>query len=189
MVAKVINFVGAPGNGKSTASLVLAGFMKEKGYNVELVQESAKTLYFSESIKLLQDQLFVLAEQNKMLALLNNKVDYIITDSPLFLSYVYGLDHVKNNNSTLPESFFNFVIDLHNSYDNSHILLHRNHKYVQEGRSHSEQESNQKQREIIQLMNDKHIHYDTFNTIDMEKNRLPETLFNFCIQKGIINEL
>lgn len=187
-MATVINFVGAPGNGKSTAAMVLAGIMKEKGYNVELVTESAKFLVFSESTKLLQDQLFVLAEQNKMLAVLNDKVDYIITDSPLFLSYIYGLDNLKNSNSsvTLPESFFNFVIDLHKSYDNKHILLHRNHEYVQIGRCHTEEESNKKQEEIINLMNTMGFEYNTFNTIDMKKNSLPDTLLKFCIDNQII---
>lgn len=182
-MATIINFVGAPGNGKSTAAMVLAGIMKEKGYNVELVTESAKFLVFSESLRLLQDQLFVLAEQNKMLAVLNDKVDYIITDSPLFLSHIYGKDQA---NSNLPESFFKFVIDLHNSYKNKHILLNRNHKYVQTGRCHTEEQSNQKQKEIIAFMQENDIPYQEFNTINMRENSLPEMLYGFCMQHGIV---
>lgn len=184
--AKIINFIGAPGTGKSTAALTLAGIMKERGYNVEIVTESAKFLVYSESTKLLQDQLFVLAEQNKMLSVLNNQVDYIITDSPLFLSYIYGQDHVKNRNSNLPQSFFQFVLDLHNSYDNAHILLNRNHQYVQSGRCHSEAESDQKQKEIIQFMNDNGLSFDVFNTINMKQKSLSETLLNFVIDNGIV---
>ena len=95
--AKLINFVGEPGSGKSTAAFVLAGIMKQRGFRVELVPEliSANMLAYSNS-DFIKDQLFVLAEQNKMLNLLDKSLDYIISDSPLFLSCIYGKHHWKN---------------------------------------------------------------------------------------------
>ena len=95
--ARLINFVGEPGSGKSTAAFVLAGIMKQRGFRVELVPEliSAKMLAYSNS-DFIKDQLFVLAEQNKMLNLLDKSLDYIISDSPLFLSCIYGKHHWKN---------------------------------------------------------------------------------------------
>lgn len=64
--ARLINFVGEPGSGKSTAAFVLAGIMKQRGFCVELVPEliSAKMLAYSNS-DFIKDQLFVLANKTK----------------------------------------------------------------------------------------------------------------------------
>ena len=61
-----------------------------------------------------------------------DKVDVIITDSPLILSAVYNEDPV------LGDSFNATVLSVFNSYDNMNILLTRQHSYKNEGRIHDE---------------------------------------------------
>ena len=181
--ARLINFVGEPGSGKSTAAFVLAGIMKQRGFRVELVPEliSAKMLAYSNS-DFIKDQLFVLAEQNKMLNLLDKSLDYIISDSPLFLSCIYGKHHWKNQGKEQVENSFNqFVMDLYNSYDNQVILLERHHDYVTDGRVHSEQESTNIRTKIVDFMNNNNISYKTFKTVQLDAEnqlRLPQMLLD-----------
>ena len=181
--AKLINFVGEPGSGKSTAAFVLAGIMKQRGFRVELVPEliSAKMLAYSNS-DFIKDQLFVLAEQNKMLNLLDKSLDYIISDSPLFLSCIYGKHHWKNQGKEQVEDSFNqFVMDLYNSYDNQVIFLERHHDYVTDGRVHSEQESTNIRTKIVDFMNNNNISYKTFKTVQLDTEnqlKLPQMLLD-----------
>lgn len=122
---KVINIFGGPGSGKSTFAAHLFTQLKICKLNVELVTEYAKDLVYENQYNLLKtDQLFILANQNRKLQrLLNNeqKVDYVITDSPLLLSNVYA----QLNNYKIQESFLKFTLDLFNGYNNINFFLNR----------------------------------------------------------------
>src|SRR3546814_2893645 len=48
-------------------------------------------LVWEEHIKILKDQLFIFAKQNRRLERLRNKVDYIVTDSPGILALAYQI--------------------------------------------------------------------------------------------------
>jgi len=85
----VINFYGGPGSGKSTAAAGLFYKMKLAGYSVELTDEFAKECVWEGNVPMLQDQLWVLAHQHRKILRLADKVDYIITDSPVLLSPIY----------------------------------------------------------------------------------------------------
>ena len=88
---RVINFFGGPGAGKSTKAAELFADMKKAGYSVELVTEYFKELVWENTAKQTTDYLYVLANQNRRLERLRNKVDYIITDCPLLLIGYYSL--------------------------------------------------------------------------------------------------
>ena len=88
---KVINFVGGPGSGKSTtAAGVFFGMKVTAQHPVELVTEHAKELTYAEAWKALENQQAVTSEQDQRQRRLQGHVDYVITDSPLFLGCVYG---------------------------------------------------------------------------------------------------
>ena len=182
---KVINFLGAPSYGKSTAAYNLVGIMKEKGYKVDIILEYPKKLIWTGCENLLKDQLHVFSEQNLALTYLKDKLDYVIVDSPLILCYLYAKDHYKFN--PLPESFFNMVIDVFNMYDNEIILMNKKHDFESFGRNHNEFESNQKQNEIIEFLKLHKLPYKNFDSVD-KNNSLPynQRLFDFCIQNKII---
>lgn len=61
----------------------------------EYVSEYAKDLVWSGSTQKLNDRLKVFAEQNHRLYRLKDKVDVVITDSPLLLSVIYRT--IKDN--------------------------------------------------------------------------------------------
>jgi hypothetical protein len=106
--------------------------MKLAGYNVELVTEYAKKLVYDSRDNILSsDQLYILAKQNRKLEMLRDKVDYVITDSPLILSHVYYYANGKKR-----DVFNDMVNHVYNSYDNVLVHLSRNPeiKYQNEGR-------------------------------------------------------
>ena len=138
----IINLFGGPGVGKSTIAAGLFYNMKKSGYNVEYVSEYAKDLTYEERYNILsKDQLYVFAKQHRKILRLKDKVDFIITDSPLLLTIVYsGINpsEVYNN-----DSFFKFVIDTNNKYKNLNIVLNRNfdYEYKEEGRTQTLKEA------------------------------------------------
>lgn len=125
----VVNLFGGPGTGKSTTAAGLFHLMKLANMKVELVTEFAKDLVWDD--RSTDDQVHILGEQYHRLYRLKNKVDYVVTDSPLFLSIVYG----QNNT---PPSWSSFVNDLYNTFTNTNIWLRRVKPYHAAGRYQDE---------------------------------------------------
>ncbi len=115
---KVINLCGGPGIGKSTVAALLFSKMKLAGHNVELITEYAKELVWDKRGSVLKDQLYILAKQNRKLQRLAQDVEYVVTDSPLFLCAHYNAEF------TTPE-FKKLVIQTYNQYDNHAFCLPR----------------------------------------------------------------
>ena len=131
---KIINLFGGPGVGKSTIASGLFYKMKTLGYSVEFVPEYAKELVYEDRMNvLLNDQLYIFAKQHRKIYRLINNVEYIITDSPLYLSLSYSkqMENIFNL-----ELFSNFVYDVIKKYPNFNIFLNRNNKikYDENGR-------------------------------------------------------
>lgn len=140
----VINIFGAPGAGKSTAAAALFALMKLEGYKVELVTEHAKDLTYSESFKELSDQLKVFGEQNHRMNRLVGHVDYIVTDSPLMNSLVYG------NEDSL--HFKGLVMEKHCEYDNVNVYINRIKDYAAYGRTQTAEESDMLGEKILSIL-------------------------------------
>lgn len=86
----VINFYGGPGSGKSTLAAGVFYELKQKGINCELAREYAKDIVWRGTEVILEDQIYVFAKQRRRIKDLENKVDVIVTDSPLMMSLIYG---------------------------------------------------------------------------------------------------
>lgn len=151
----VINLFGAPGAGKSRLAAGIFSKMKFMGYKVELVTEFAKDLTYSQSFKALTDQLMVFSTQHHKMFNLINEVDYIVTDSPLLNSLIYGGEHSDN--------FKALVLEKHNSFSNVNIYINRVSKYESYGRTQTEEESNELANKIIRMLDDNWIVYATLN--------------------------
>lgn len=204
-MVKVINFIGEPSSGKSTAAGALFSHMKQLGYNCELVTEHAKLLAYQSNQLLLEDQLYVFSQQNSLMSILANsgigsnknaKLDYIITDSPLYLSSIYGRIHQENaiknqSNIILPETFFQMIWDIYSQYNNETILMVRNHNYMDnEGRVHSELESNIIKEKILDYINEHNIPYTSFVTQNLNNPNfnLGKEIFELCVKNKIIKK-
>ena len=143
----VLNLYGGPGSGKSTTRAGLFYLMKLAGYKVEESTEWIKEKVYEESPYPFKDQLYTFAKQAKKLKELDGKVDYVITDSPLLLSHVYGGEKTK--------TFHNLIDEVHNSFDNIDIFIKRVKPYQKFGRNQSEEEAKLKDAEIISLLEDR----------------------------------
>lgn len=164
---KVINLWGAPGSGKSMLSAGLFYHMKLNGYSVELITEYAKSLTWAERNYELACQPYIMGKQfNKIFTLLD-KVDYIISDSPLPLGIIYN-----NMNAVIP-SFGKCCIELYDSH--KHIDFYLNTLgvagYEQEGRSQTEEEAIDIDRRIRQLIDEWEINPLTIDVIDSDEKR------------------
>lgn len=89
MATKVINLFSGSGSGKSTTAALLFGEMKLLGYNVELVREFVKGWAWAGRQVKEMDQLYLLGKQTSYERILYDRVDYIVTDSPVLICGVY----------------------------------------------------------------------------------------------------
>ena len=129
----VINLIGGPGSGKSTCASGIFYQLKKLGINCELALEFAKDKVWEESIKILDDQLYVFGKQYHKLFRLNGKVDVIITDSPLLISILY--------NKTPSEYFDKLVVEQYHTFNNLLFFIDRAETYQTEGRLQTKSES------------------------------------------------
>ncbi len=131
----VVNLFGAPSAGKSTGAAYIFSRLKMLGVNCELVTEFAKAKTWENGNDVLNDQLYVFAKQAHSLYRLKDKVDVIITDSPLLLSLVYGQPHYPHFDELVKSVFY--------EYENVNYYLMRTKTYSRVGRSQTEVESNE----------------------------------------------
>jgi nicotinamide riboside kinase len=157
----VVNLFGAPSVGKSTMGMYLGYELKSRGIECEYVPEYAKDVVYEHRDELLNDQIYIFAQQNRRLKrLLNNNVRVAIVDAPIILSCVYG----KYRNGKVSEHFEPLLIDLFNEYDNMNILLENpegTHSAV--GRVDDKKACEELQYLITDLLKRNHLPFYTFN--------------------------
>jgi len=132
----VVNLFAGPGTGKTTTAVGLFHELKRKGINAEFVPEFVKEHEYAEEWSRIKDQLYILANQHHKIFLLKDKVDVVITDSPLLLSMLYGEErdeYIFNS-----KEFKDYVVSLHESYDSVNIFLERveSNGFQENGRMH-----------------------------------------------------
>lgn len=132
-MTRVINIFGAPGSGKSTLAFGLAYYLKLKGKEVDLAHEWIKEKLYEGTTYPFHDQLYTYAKQNKKLNQLNNKVDFIVTDSPSVQCVAY----VEKE----PDIYRQMALDYFNQYDNLNFFIERTHPYQPSGRNQTEEQA------------------------------------------------
>lgn len=172
---KTINFLGAPGAGKSATAMGVANFMKRSWLNCEYVSEFAKDQVWAESAHLLQHQNWVLANQELRLNVLAGKVDYALVDGSLLLSAFYAPAHY-------PPEFIKLCLFFYNSYDNINFFINRAHEYTPIGRVHSEEESDLIASQMKEFLTQ---HGVPFINIEPHETA-PDTMFQKLKDLGII---
>lgn len=133
----VVNLLGSPGTGKSTIAAEVFAKLKWAGINCELVTEFAKDLTWERRTHTLQNQIYIFGKQHHRLFRLHDKVDVIITDSPLILSGFYDSMYGEDRNE-LTDLIRREVM----RYENMNYFLNRTKPYNPKGRNQTEEESN-----------------------------------------------
>lgn len=157
----VVNLFGGPGSGKSTGAAYIFARLKMLGVNAELVTEYAKDKVWEGNYEAIGNQPYVFGKQAFRLSRCADKVDVIITDSPLLLSIIY------NKNEMISRGLNQLVIDAFNSYENMSYFLHRTKPYNPVGRYQNEAESDEISIRVLDLLNEFGV---TYQTVDGDIN-------------------
>lgn len=143
----IINLFGGPGVGKSTIASGIFHNLKSNRISCELVTEFAKEISWEETHKLLENQIHIFAEQFRRQWRLIDKVDYVITDSPLLLNSIYFDYYLEKLGPKV--RFTESYIDLSRSFfdssflqfNNVNFFIKRAHDFDPSGRNQDEHES------------------------------------------------
>ena len=144
----VVNLFGQPGAGKSSGAAYIFAKLKMMGIDAELVTEFNK-----------DNQYYIFGKQSFKLSRCNDKVDVIITDSPLPLSIIYS----KNQTTLTYLHFKEFVLSAFNDFNNRNYFLQRVKPYNPNGRFQTEAESNALGELIEDMLIDNDIDFEYAN--------------------------
>lgn len=150
----VINLFGASGVGKSTTAAATFAKFKLSGKHTELVSEYVKCWAWEQRLPGKFDQVYLFGKQARRESILYGKVDYVITDSPLWLSSFYEQRYVGRE--IIAPAVKNFM-----EYARDHNVVHynfwlkRNKPYDTRGRFESEEGSRENQLLLREFL-DKH---------------------------------
>lgn len=150
----VVNLFGAPGSGKSTGAAYIFSQLKMKDVNCELITEYAKDKTWEKNDEALSCQEYIFGKQSYRMKRCRDKVDVIVTDSPLPLGIFY------NTNPVLGEHYEKLVMDVFESYSNINFCLLRTKPYNPVGRNQTQEESDRIGDEIIDFLDKWDIEYD-----------------------------
>lgn len=145
MSALIVNLFGPPGAGKSTGAAYIFSKLKLAGINAELVTEVAKDKTWENNTTALDNQAYIFGEQFYRMSRCEDKVDVIVTDSPILLSIIY------NHNNRLGDAFNEMVTQVSNSYNSINVIVNRVKPYHQIGRNQTEEQSISMNNEIRDL--------------------------------------
>lgn len=151
----VLNFFGVPSTGKSTGAAYVFSRLKIAGVNAELITEFAKDKIWEGNTEIFKpdNQCYIFGKQFYKMSRCRDKVEAIVTDSPLPLSILY------NKSDVLGQSFNDTVMNCFNSFKNISYLLSRDKPYNPKGRRHTEEESDQLKEPLENLLKDNGVVY------------------------------
>lgn len=139
--------------------------LKTADYNVEYVQEFAKTLTWEKNHVALSNQFYVSGVQNYTQNMLLGQVQAVITDSPTLL----GLLYYKEQNSKINNLFYRFMVESFKAQNNMNFFLNRKKKYNPSGRNQTEEESNIIADNMLSLLRVNDIPFDVVDGDDAGK--------------------
>lgn len=145
MKTVVINLIGGPGSGKSTAAAELFASLKKAGRSCEVAWEFSKDKVFEESLRVLDDQIYIFGKMYHKIYRLLDKVEFIITDSPLPISLYYNKEE--------SQFFDKFIVEQYNKFNNLMYFIERDESHYETvGRTQTFEESKEIDKNIIQLL-------------------------------------
>jgi len=131
----IINFFAGSGAGKSTLSTGVFSELKWMGINTEYVPEWCKAMVWEERTVPFQNQNYIFGKQHYNIQRLVDKLDVVITDSPIILSAFY--------NKPVDETFNQHVLNEFNKFNNINYFIERVKKYNPKGRFQTAEEAKQ----------------------------------------------
>jgi hypothetical protein len=167
-MSKIINLFAGPSAGKSSVAAALLSELKKRHIKADAPYEFPKVLAWDKNYPAIRDQFYVIGNQHRGIARSWGEVDYIIVDSPILLSLVYK--NFYDEKPYYPASFYgkefdDFIISLHNKYDNVNIFLERDElKFEDEGRYQNLEQSKEIDKRLKEILIKNNINFHTFPT-------------------------
>jgi hypothetical protein len=136
----VINLYAGPGSGKSTTAAKLFSMMKERSFNVELVQEWVKQWAWEKRKPVQLDQFYLFGKQARREYSLFGQVEYIVTDAPVLLTCYYAQVFGTPEQGTLFRSMLLTYLRMcqESGHHHKHIFINRTKAYDPRGRFQDE---------------------------------------------------
>lgn len=137
-------------------------------FTAEYISEYAKDCVYENRLNILEkDQLYIFAKQNHKLLMIKNYEkcpNFVITDSPLILSNIYG-----ELNNSISNSFKSLVLETFNSYNNINFFIERGTgiKYEENGRIQTEEEAKEIDKKIVKYLVDNNIDFEPLKCDNM----------------------
>lgn len=136
----IINLYGGPGAGKSTSAAYVYYLLKSAGKSAELVREYVKDWAYEGRKINTYDQIYFLGKQVRHESMLLGKVDWLVTDCPIFMNLYYAS---KYSTPVLSDAVAAATLAFYQqTHEDGHrhinVLLKRSHSYVSEGRFQDE---------------------------------------------------
>ena len=174
----VVNLFAGPGAGKSTGAAYIFAQLKMADINAELVTEFAKDLVWQNDLTALKNQLYVLGNQSLRLSRCIDKVDVVVTDSPLLMNCTYCPPEEPYHDDLGRVVFKDWC-----KYNNQNFFIKRVKPYKKVGRLQSEEGAKIKDAEIVKCLDD---FEEPFEYIPGDKDG-----YDYIVRKilGIINDI
>lgn len=144
----VVNLFGVPSAGKSTLAAYIFSKLKMANVNAELVTEFAKDKVWENNSEVFKpdNQCYLFSKQLFRMNRVADKVEVMITDSPLPLCILY------NRSKILGEEFNKMCMNCFKSFTNFNYLLLRDRPYNPKGRLQTEAESDALKAPLVDLL-------------------------------------
>lgn len=150
----VINLFGGSGSGKSTMAAFIFAYLKIQRYHCELVHEYVKSWAWEERKVGKYDQSYIFGKQAKRESILYEKVDIIVTDSPLLL--VPFFEKKFTGKEYIAQSVFNFIdFAKQNGVEYHNFFIERPKQYDPRGRYETEEEAKENDRLLKEFLKSK----------------------------------
>ena len=142
--------------------------MKLRGITVEMCPEIVKDWAWENRFPTKYEQFYLIGKGIQQQARLFNKVEYIISDSPVLISsfYTYYLNNVDNLTATVKEFYKMAKLD---GIVIKNFFLTRNKPYEPNGRYQTEEESNRIAEHLLIYMGAHDVQYDVLDCKDRDR--------------------
>ncbi len=167
----VVNLFAGPGAGKTTCAWAIASKLKMLHINTEYVSEYAKELVWDGKLEELKDQMKVSTMQHNRIKRLYDKVDVIVTDSPVLLGLYYG-------EGKLSEVQRAVISNWHKETESFNLFIQRGNYYEQAGRLEDKQAAEGVDAELRRILYNENVYYGEYNQnrLDTVTNNIVTTL-------------
>jgi tRNA uridine 5-carbamoylmethylation protein Kti12 len=170
-----INFMGAPGVGKTTIAARVFSELKLSGHSAEWVGEYAKKLVYLGRFEELNNQYFVSSKQADLLDALQGRVRFVVTDGALAHGLYYNR-HNPDNTSDVKKTH-DAIMRRYKCHANINIMVVRgDFAYETAGRYQTEEQARAMDSKIADCMTECEIPFTSFTSDVAKVGELVESI-------------